>query len=99
MNFLDALIGFLIFSILILVFLPAVMSLEKLNPTVNLTLVNATQSQLYGINEDVQQLAIRRDCQIESRSSALDNSSVIIVVEAECKGQPLNIGRFIYIGY
>lgn len=99
MNFLDALIGFLIFSLLILAFLPAVMSLEKINPIVNLTLANATQSQLYGINEDVQQLTIRRDCQTESWSSALDNRSVIIVVEAECKGQPLNIGRFIYIGY
>lgn len=99
MNLVEAVTGFLIFSLLTLAFLPAVMSLEKLNPTVNLTLANAVQSHLYGVNEDVQQLAIRKDCKIESWSSAIDKSSEMIVVEAECKGQPLNIGRFIYAGY
>lgn len=99
MNLVEAVTGFLIFSILIMSFMPAIMSLNRLDPTVNLTLTNAVQSHMYGLNEDIQQLATRKDCKIESWSSDMDESSQMIVVEAECKGQPLNIGRFIYAGY
>jgi len=99
MNLVEAVTGFLIFSLLILAFFPAVMSLDRFNPTINLTLTNAVQSQLHGVNEDVQQVAVRKDCKVESWSNALDESSGLMVVEAECKGQPFNVGRFVYVGY
>lgn len=99
MNLIEAVTGFLIFSILIMSFMPAIMSLNKIDPTVNLTLTNAVQSHMYGLNEDIQQLSIRRDCKVESWSNAMDEISSLVVVEAECKGQPFNVGRFIYAGY
>lgn len=99
MNFIEVLTAFLIFSILVLAFLPIITSLEKLNPIVNLTLTNAVQSQIYGVNADIQQLVIRKDCRVDSWSDIIDEDGVMLIVDAECKGQPLHIGRFVYIGY
>ena len=99
MSFFDVLAGLLILSLLFVAFIPIIMSVGKLNPAINLTLANAVQSQLYGVNKDIQQLAMRKDCDVRNWNNKLDSDSIVIIVEAECKDQPLNVGRFIYTGH